>query len=225
MSCKAPLSIFRWGNCCNISSWHLAIFKRCRQLERICIVLHRIFNCHSWAAPLPLGEHQADVISSERKFIKKICTILLLYAIHTIPYIYMNLVKLISCSFNTRKTSSWFHLIWETLYKKISCRTGLLWTNSEHTLKLLWTYSEHTLNILWTYPEHTLNILWTYSEHTLKICPRFDQISKTSPTHSLSNIDPRDASASKNWYNLGLSPKPVTPPIGTLRIPNVTFRP
>ena len=61
-----------------------------------------------------------------------------------------------------------------------------------------WTYSEHTLNIPWTYSEHTLNILWTYSEHTLKICPRFD--SKTWINHWLSNMDPRDASASKKCW-------------------------
>ena len=34
---------------------------------------------------------------------------------------------------------------------------------------------------------------------TLKICPRFNNIAKTLVTHSLSNMDPRDASAYKNF--------------------------
>ena len=72
------------------------------------------------------------------------------------------------------------------------------WTHSEHTLNTHWTHSEHTLNTLWTHSEHTLNTLWAHSEHTLKICPRFDKISKTTFHHWLSNMDPRDASASKN---------------------------
>jgi len=36
------------------------------------------------------------------------------------------------------------------------------------------------------------------TEHTLRICPRFDKIPKTSPTLSLSNMNSRDAIASKN---------------------------
>ena len=76
---------------------------------------------------------------------------------------------------------------------------NLPWTCSEPALNLLWTYSEPTLNLLWTYAKYTLNILWTYTKHTLKICPRFNNIAKTLVTHSLSNMDPRDASASKNF--------------------------
>ena len=69
--------------------------------------------------------------------------------------------------------------------------------DDEQTLSTLWTHSEHTLNTLWTHFEHTLNIPWTY----LKICPRFDKISKTLINQSVSNRDPRDASASKkDWY-------------------------
>ena len=40
------------------------------------------------------------------------------------------------------------------------------------------------------------------TKHTLKICPRFNNIAKTLVTHSLSNMDPRDASASKNVRDL-----------------------
>ena len=40
------------------------------------------------------------------------------------------------------------------------------------------------------------------TKHTLKICPRFNNIAKTLVTHSLSNMDPRDASASKNQWIL-----------------------
>ena len=58
--------------------------------------------------------------------------------------------------------------------------------------------NNHYINTLWTHSEYTLNTLWTYSEHTLKICPRFNQISKTWINLWLLNMDPRDASASKN---------------------------
>ena len=74
---------------------------------------------------------------------------------------------------------------------------NILWTHSEHTLNTLLTYSEHILNTLWTHSEHFLMTLWAHSEHTLKICPIFDKISKTLVTHPLSNMNPRDASASK----------------------------
>ena len=53
-----------------------------------------------------------------------------------------------------------------------------------------------------------------YAQKMLKICPSYDKISKTLITHTLSNMYPRDASASKNnlvfarnlipldWFNL-----------------------
>ena len=59
-----------------------------------------------------------------------------------------------------------------------------------------WTQSEHNLNKLWTHSEHTLNTLWTYSEDKPKIWQNPQNINQ-SVTDSLSNIDPRDASASK----------------------------
>ena len=55
-----------------------------------------------------------------------------------------------------------------------------------------WTHSEHTLNTLWTYSGHTLNIPWWYAQY----------LTKSQKHHSLtdwlSNMVPRDASASKN---------------------------
>ena len=74
---------------------------------------------------------------------------------------------------------------------------------TEHTLNIPWAYPEHTLNIPWTYPKHTLNILWTYLEHNLKIAWWYAQdLTKSQkhypPTDSLSNMDPRDDSASRN---------------------------
>ena len=87
---------------------------------------------------------------------------------------------------------------------------NLVWTYSEPPLNILWTYSEPTLNLLWTSSEPALNILWTCSEPALKICPRIDKISKTLLSDSLSNMDQRDASATKNqdithWINDQLS--------------------
>ena len=57
-----------------------------------------------------------------------------------------------------------------------------------------WTHSEHTLNTLWTHSEHTLKIAWWFAQDLTKS-------EKHSPlAHSLSNMDPRDASASKNFH-------------------------
>ena len=78
-----------------------------------------------------------------------------------------------------------------------------LWRHSEDTLKTLWWHSEHTLNILRTHSEHTLNTLWTHSEDTLNILWRYAQdLTKSQKHYPLSNMDPRDASASKNYLSL-----------------------
>ena len=103
-----------------------------------------------------------------------------------------------------------------TLWAHSEHTLSTLWTHSEHTLITLWTHSEHTLNTLWMYTlntlwthseytlktlwrhsEHTLNILWTYSEDMNKIWQNFKNI-----TQWLSNMDPRDASASKKGGNI-----------------------
>ena len=60
----------------------------------------------------------------------------------------------------------------------------------------LWTHSGRTVNTLWAHSEHILNTLWTYSEDKPKIWQNPQNINQ-SVTDSLSNIDPRDASASK----------------------------
>ena len=72
----------------------------------------------------------------------------------------------------------------------------------KHTPNILWKYSEPTLNILWTYSEITLNIPWRYPDNTLMIPWRYAQDLTKSQKHEwltdwLSNMDPRDASASK----------------------------
>ena len=61
--------------------------------------------------------------------------------------------------------------------------------DNNHYINTLWTHSEYTLNTLWTYSEHTLNILWRYAQDSTK---------SQKITHWLSNMDPRDASVSKN---------------------------
>ena len=43
-----------------------------------------------------------------------------------------------------------------------------------------------------------VKISQSYAQKMLKICPSYDKISKTLITHTLSNMYPRDASASKN---------------------------
>ena len=59
----------------------------------------------------------------------------------------------------------------------------------EYNYKDMVRSSEHTLNTLWTHFEHTLNL----PEDMPKIWQNLKNI-----TYSLSNMDPRDASASKN---------------------------
>ena len=81
------------------------------------------------------------------------------------------------------KSQKHYTLLWNTL--------NTLRTHSEHTLNTLWTHSEHTLKALWTHSEHTLNIPWRYAQDLTKS-------QKTWITEWLSNMDPRDASASKN---------------------------
>ena len=68
-----------------------------------------------------------------------------------------------------------------------------LWTHSKHILSALWAHSEHTLSTLWIHSEYTLSTLWRYAQDLTKS-------QKTLPTDSLSNTDPRDASASKNVW-------------------------
>ena len=69
-----------------------------------------------------------------------------------------------------------------------------------HTRCARWwneTHSENTLNTLWTHSENTLNISWTHPEDMPKIWQNLKNIND-SVTDWPSNIDSRDASASKN---------------------------
>ena len=73
-----------------------------------------------------------------------------------------------------------------------------VWRKSGESLEKVWI----SLKKVWRNSEHILNLPWTYSEHTLKMCWIFDKISKISLNMWLSNMDPRDASASKKPRSL-----------------------
>ena len=81
------------------------------------------------------------------------------------------------------------HEIEESL-EKVRRKSGESMNKSEESLKKVWRNSEHILNLP-----------WTYSEHTLKMCWIFDKISKISLNMWLSNMNPRDASASKKFFH------------------------
>ena len=74
-------------------------------------------------------------------------------------------------------------------YNRSASRCNDYNIDNNHYINTLWTHSEYTLNTLWTYSEHTLNILWRYAQDSNK---------SHKITHWLSNMDQRDASASKN---------------------------
>ena len=91
-----------------------------------------------------------------------------------------------------------WNIIKNAKYWHIRCARWWNDFNMEHNINILWTHSEHTLNILWIHSEHNLNILWRYAEDLTK------SQKHESMTHPLSNMDSRDASASKKIVHLSI---------------------